>query len=151
VGDLYRLTRDNIKDGFLEYMPQKTKKCQAKVVRVPLHEKALKILERYESGTDRLLPFKPIHQYNLGIRELLKHCGIDRMVTILDTHGYNTVQKPLYEVATSHTARKTFIGNLYKQVPDPNLIASMSGHVEGSRAFNRYRTIDDEMKRNLWI
>ena len=149
VGDLYRMTRDNIKDGFLEYMPQKTKKCQAKTVRVPLHPKALKILERYESSTGKLLPFKPIHQYNLGIRELLKHCGIDRMVTILDTHGYNTVQKPLYEVATSHTARKTFVGNLYRQVPDPNLIASMSGHVEGSRAFNRYRTIDDEMKRKL--
>lgn len=110
---------------------------------------ALKILERYESSTDKLLPFKPIHQYNLGIRELLKHCGIDRIVTILDTHCYNTVQKPLYEVATSHTARKTFVGNLYRQVPDPNLIASMSGHVEGSRAFNRYRTIDDEMKRKL--
>ena len=149
VGDLYRLTRDNIKDGFLEYMPQKTKKCQAKTVRVPLHEKALKILERYDAGADRLFPFRQIHTYNLGIRELLKRCGIDRMVTILDTHGYNTVQKPLYEVATSHTARKTFVGNLYRQVPDPNLIASMSGHVEGSRAFNRYRTIDDDMKRRL--
>lgn len=149
VGDLYRLTRDNIKDGFLEYMPQKTKKCQAKTVRVPLHEKALKILERYDAGADRLFPFRQIHTYNLGIRELLKRCGIDRMVTILDTHGYNTVQKPLYEVATSHTARKTFVGNLYRQVPDPNLIASMSGHVEGSRAFSRYRTIDDDMKRRL--
>jgi len=149
VGDLYRLTRDNIKDGFLEYMPQKTKKCQAKTVRVPLHEKAMKILERYDKNTDKLLPFKTVHTYNLGIRELLKHCGIDRMVTILDTHGYNTVQKPLYEVASSHTARKTFVGNLYKQVPDPNLIASLSGHVEGSRAFNRYRTIDDDMKRKL--
>ena len=149
VGDLYRLTRDNVKDGFLEYMPQKTKKCQAKIVRVPLHEKALKILERHDANADRLFPFKPIHQYNLGIRELLKHCGLDRMVTILDTHGYNTVQRPLYEVASSHTARKTFVGNLYKQVPDPNLIASMSGHVEGSRAFNRYRTIDDDMKRRL--
>ena len=149
VGDLYRLTRDNIKDGFLEYMPQKTKKCQAKTVRVPLHEKALKILEHYDKNADRLLPFKTVHTYNLSIRELLKHCGIDRMVTILDTHGYNTVQRPLYEVASSHTARKTFVGNLYKQVPDPNLIASLSGHVEGSRAFNRYRTIDDDMKRRL--
>ena len=149
VGDLYRLTRDNIKDGFLEYMPQKTKKCQAKTVRVPLHEKALKILEHYDKNADRLLPFKTVHTYNLSIRELLKHCGIDRMVTILDTHGYNTVQRPLYEVASSHTARKTFVGNLYKEVPDPNLIASMSGHVEGSRAFNRYRTIDDGMKRKL--
>ena len=83
------------------------------------------------------------------LRRNLKRCGIDRTVTILDTHGYNTVQKPLYEVATSHTARKTFVGNLYRQVPDPNLIASMSGHVEGSRAFSRYRTIDDDMKRRL--
>lgn len=149
VGDLYRLTRENIKDGFLEYMPQKTKKCEAKTIRVPLHEKALKILERYDANNGKLLPFKPIHTYNLGIRELLKHCGIDRMVTILDTHGYNTVQKPLYEVASSHTARKTFVGNLYKQVPDPNLIASMSGHVEGSRAFSRYRSIDEDMKRKI--
>lgn len=150
VGDLYRLTRENVKDGFVEYMPQKTKKCEAKTVRVPLHEKAIRILSKYESyDSDRLLPFKPIYIYNNGIRELLKHCRIDRMVTVLDTHGYKTVQKPLYEVASSHTARKTFVGNLYKQVPDPNLIASMSGHVEGSRAFARYRNIDDDMKRKL--
>ena len=174
VGDLYRLTWDNIKDGFVEYMPQKTKKCQAKTVRVPLHEKAQKIIEKYKNvdytkmpgipkargrkssksskssiPENRLLPFRPIAQYNDGIRELLKHCGINRMVTVLDTHGYETVQKPLYDVATSHTARKTFVGNLYKQVPDPNLIASMSGHVEGSRAFKRYRNIDDDMKRKL--
>lgn len=149
VGDLYRLTWRNIKDGFVEYMPQKTKKCQAKTVRVPLHEKAMAILDRYSGHSPHILPFKNIATYNKGIRELLKHCGIDRMVTVLDTHGYKAVQRPLYEVATSHTARKTFVGNLYKRVPDPNLIASMSGHVEGSRAFKRYRNIDDEMKRRL--
>jgi integrase len=149
VSDLYKLTPDNVIDGFIEYVPQKTKKCQAKTVRVPLHEKAARILKRYNCPDSKLLPFMNIAIYNKGIRELLKHCGIDRMVTILDTHGYKTVQKPLYEVATSHTARKTFVGNLYKQVPDPNLIASMSGHVEGSRAFKRYRTIDDDMKRKL--
>lgn len=149
VGDLYRLTTDNIKDGFIEYMPQKTKKCQAKTVRVPLHEKTAAILTRHKDCALKLLPFMAIGKYNQGIKDLLKHCGIGRMVTVLDTHGYATVQKPLYEVATSHTARKTFVGNLYKRVPDPNLIASMSGHVEGSRAFVRYRTIDDDMKRKL--
>ena len=152
VGDLYKLTHENIKDGFVEYMPQKTKKCHAKTVRVPLHEKAKAIIARYHDDVNckgKLLPFKNIAVYNNGIRQLLRHCGIDRMVTILDTHGYETVQRPLYEVATSHTARKTFVGNLYRQVPDPNLIASMSGHVEGSRAFKRYRNIDDDMKRRL--
>ena len=148
-GDLVRLTKENVKDGFIEYVPQKTKKCEAKTVRVPLHEKALSIVSRYAPNAPKLLPFRNIITYNKGIKELLRHCGINRTVTILDTHGYKTVQKPLYEVATSHTARKTFIGNLYKQVPDPNLIASMSGHVEGSRAFRRYRSIDDDMKRKL--
>jgi hypothetical protein len=46
-------------------------------------------------------------------------------------------------------ARRTFVGNLYKQVKDPSLIGSMSGHVDGSRAFARYRTIDDDMKIEL--
>lgn len=52
-------------------------------------------------------------------------------------------------MASSHMARRTFIGNLYKQVKDPNLIAQLSGHVEGSAAFARYRDIDEEMKVDL--
>jgi integrase len=59
------------------------------------------------------------------------------------------VKKPLNEIASSHMARRTFIGNMYKKVKDPDLIGSMSGHVEGSKAFARYRTIDDDMKREL--
>ena len=46
-------------------------------------------------------------------------------------------------------ARRTFIGNLYKKVHDPNIVASLSGHVEGSRAFSRYREIDKEIKTNV--
>ena len=45
-------------------------------------------------------------------------------------------------------ARRTFVGNLYKQVLDPNIVASMSGHAEGSSAFSRYREIDREIKAN---
>lgn len=46
-------------------------------------------------------------------------------------------------------ARRTFIGNLYKKVKDPNIIASMSGHIEGSKAFARYRYIDDDIKQSV--
>lgn len=46
-------------------------------------------------------------------------------------------------------ARRTFIGNLYKQVQDPNLIGKMSGHVEGSTAFTRYRRIEDDTLRDI--
>jgi len=46
-------------------------------------------------------------------------------------------------------ARRTFIGNIYKKVKDPNLVGALSGHKEGSKAFNRYREIDEEMKKEL--
>lgn len=46
-------------------------------------------------------------------------------------------------------ARRTFIGNLYKEVKDPNLIGSMTGHVEGSRSFARYRDITDDTKKEV--
>jgi hypothetical protein len=61
-----------------------------------------------------------------------QYIGIDRMVMTIDPKTRKEVMRPLYEAATTHTARKTFIGNLHKQVKDPNLIASMSGHTEGS-------------------
>ena len=55
----------------------------------------------------------------------------------------------LNEIASSHMARRTFIGNIYKLVKDPNLVSALTGHVEGSRAFTRYRTIDIDMKKDL--
>ena len=57
--------------------------------------------------------------------------------------------RPINEIASSHLARRTFVGNAYKQVADPNVVGKMSGHVEGSRAFRLYRSIDDDMKRKL--
>lgn len=58
-------------------------------------------------------------------------------------------KRPINEIASSHLARRTFVGNLYKKVKDPNLIGKLSGHKEGSKAFARYRTIDKEMKQDL--
>lgn len=37
----------------------------------------------------------------------------------------------------------------YKLVADPNLIGKMSDHVEGSKAFARYRDIDDETLKDV--
>ena len=67
--------------------------------------------------------------------------------------GFSTTgaeeKRPLNEIASSHLARRTFIGNLYKKVKDPNLVGSLSGHKEGSKAFARYRDIDEDMKKEL--
>ena len=39
--------------------------------------------------------------------------------------------------------------NMWGKVKDPALVASLTGHVEGSQAFSRYRDIDENIKLEL--
>lgn len=150
--DLVRITVDNIIDGCIEYIPSKTREKNGRTVRVPLNAKAKFLLDRFVNRarkTKTLIPHNSLGKYNTAIRSLLEVASINRMVSILDPKTHDEVIKPINEIASSHMARRTFVGNMYKKVKDPNLIASMSGHVDGSRAFARYRAIDDEMKQEL--
>jgi len=149
MGDIGRFTKANIINGALEYIPHKTAESSGRLVRVPLNQKAREILDRYRWRTTTLLPYFEDFEYNKGIKKLCTMAGITRIVSVLDPKTRTEVKKPLNEIASSHMARRTFIGNMYKKVKDPDLIGSMSGHVEGSKAFARYRTIDDDMKREL--
>ena len=119
-------------------------------VRVPLSPTALEIQYRYKDQPDgRLLPFIYEHDYNRDITKMIKLAGIDRVVTTLNTITREEEKHPIWEVASSHMARCVLVGNLYKEVKDPNLIAKISGHVENSRAFSRYRDIDEEMAKEV--
>lgn len=150
VGDLYKLTRDNLINGAVEYIPRKTKDGHPVTVRVPLNSIAREILNRYADYTgSSLFPLMAEQQYNKAIKRIFLAAGLKRKVTILNPLTREGEQRPIWEVASSHLARRTFVGNLYKRVKDPNLVGALSGHKEGSRAFARYRDIDDEMKNEL--
>lgn len=148
IGDLYSLTRDNIVNGAVQYIAAKTKDERPMVVRVPLTETAKNIIDRYYNNNSKtLLPLIPQQKYNEAIKAILFHAKMNRIVTILNPKTRMPEQKPIWQLASSHMARRTFIGNLYKKVRDQELIAPMSGHVEGSKAFFRYRTIDEDINQ----
>ena len=84
-----------------------------------------------------------------NIKTILEKAGITYLVTKLASVTRTESKVPINEMASSHKARRTFIGNIYKLVKDPNLVSALTGHVEGSRAFTRYRTIDIDMKKDL--
>lgn len=150
VGDLMKMTKANVINGAIEYVPRKTKEGRPYTVRVPLSPTALEILNRYKDQPDgRLLPFICEQDYNRDIKKMIKLAGIDRVVTTLNTITREEEKHPIWEVASSHMARRVLVGNLYKEVKDPNLIAKISGHVENSRAFSRYRDIDEEMAKEV--
>lgn len=151
VSDLYALTYDNIdSNGVLMYTPQKTEKENPRMASVPLVKTALDLIEKYydpKRGT--LFPFISQQKYNVYIKKAFKLANIDRKVAVLNPKTRKNELRPLYEVATSHMARRTFVGIAYQHVKDPNIIAAMTGHAEGSKAFNRYREIDMKVKREV--
>lgn len=150
VSDLLRLTPDNIINGAVEYIANKTKQERPEVIRVPLHPRAVALLEKYTCHTNgKLFPFISPQRYNDAIKRIFTVVGITRTVTILNPATGQEEQRPLNEIASSHIARRTFVGNLYRKVKDPNLVGKLSGHKEGSKAFTRYRDIDEDMKRDL--
>lgn len=147
IGDLYKLNKDSISNGYVHYIQEKTKGGNPRTIRVPLMPIGQEILHKYRDiEGDRLFPFMSQQKYNVYIKKIFRAVGIKRMVTRLNPTTNMDERLPICEVASSHMARRTFIGNLYKYNPDQKLVSSVTGHKENSSAFNRYASVDDEMK-----
>ena len=151
VSDLLNFTHRNVTNNAIEYIARKTKEERPVTVRVPLNTMAKEILERYTTDDmdAPLLPFISAQKYNDAIKRAFKVAGLTRSVTRLNPQTREPEQVPLHEVASSHMARKIFIGNIFKKVKDQSLVSELTGHAPNSKAFSRYRNIDDDMKRDM--
>ncbi len=147
VGDLCKLTKANVQNNAITYIPRKTKDGKPVVVSVPLHPKAVEILNRYDLPDGRLLPFITDQRYNINLKNLFREVGINRIVTRLNPNTGKEEQVKICDIVSSHMARRAFVGNLYGKV-DSGIISSMSGHVAGSKAFTRYYDVSKELQQD---
>lgn len=67
--------------------------------------------------------------YNRKLKVLFEAAGLDRIIVKYDKVRKTDVQKPLYSLATSHTARKTAISRLYNAGCPLDMINDICGHV----------------------
>ena len=150
VSDLRNLTQANVINGEVHYIARKTKAGHPLTIKVPLNQTALTILERY-ADPDRkaLLPFISDQKYNDAIKEIFKLAGVTRNVVVRNSLTGEQEIRPINEIASSHMARRTFVGNIYKKFKDQSLVSELSGHAPNSAAFARYREVDQEMKREM--
>ena len=146
VGDLVKLKKTNIINGCIEYVAAKTKDEQPRTARVPLSEKAKTILSKYDFENGDLLPYITDQKYNVYLKELfkLKNVNLIRIVTIVDPKTRASKPKSIADLASSHMARRVFVGSLHHLGVKNEIIASMSGHTANSKAFSRYYSINDE-------
>ncbi len=143
VGDFCTLRKSNIIDGFIHYIPGKTKNENTTVCKVPLSDKAWSIINKYNLPGGELVPYISDQRYNEYLKQLFEKVELNRPVVRLNPQTKENEIVPLHTIATSHMARRTFVGLLHKTVKN-EVIASMSGHVANSRAFHRYYKVDDE-------
>lgn len=145
VGDYVKLKKANIINNSIEYIPRKTKDDNPVVVRVPLSSKAKEIISRYDMPDGSLMPFIVKSKYDEYLKEVFRLAELDRIVTRLNPLTRQEEQVTLSSLASSHMARRTFVGTLHSKVKD-SVISSMTGHSKNSRAFSRYYDIDEETK-----
>jgi integrase len=147
VGDMIRLSKRNIINGELNYIPSKTEGENQESLKIPLTSRALAIIKKYEGKSKLLLPFITDQKYNVNIKDLFAKAEINREVVRLNpnTGIEETVQ--ISAIASSHMARRTFIGTLHSAGTKNEIIKSMSGHKEKSVAFARYYKVTDLQKK----
>lgn len=149
VSDLVGLAPENVNGDFLEYIADKTK-ANPRVIKVPLAAQAKELINKYADGERKtLFPVISPQKYNDALKEAAKIAGLNRHIPTINSLTGEKEFHRLCDIISSHCARRTFVGILYKKTKDVNVIAAMSGHAENSRAFARYRAIDDDDKREL--
>ena len=143
-GDLMRLKHSNVVNGCIQYIAAKTKDDRPRVARVPLSEKAKTILSKYNLPDGRLLPIYSLTQFNRDLKKVFRFVELTQIVTVRDKKTHIDKQVTMADIASSHMARRVFIGGLHKKNVKNEVIASMSGHVANSRSFARYYDVDQE-------
>lgn len=149
VSDLHTLTKANIVGDNIVYIAHKTVRSNPVTISVPLHPIAKEIIRKYYGMQKTLVVIDNHKTYDARVRKAIKAAGLDVMLTIRDRHSGQPKQVMLSEVASSHMARRTFIGCLYEAGFRESDICSMSGHKEGSISIQRYRKVSDERKRKM--
>lgn len=150
VSDLRALTNANIVNNEIHYIAHKTKDGNPQTIKVPINKTAKAIIARYaDSRRKSLLPFISDQKYNDAIKEAFKLAGLTRNVVVRNPLTGEQEIHPLNEVASSHMARRTLTGNLFKIFKDQSLVSSITGHAPNTSAFARYRDIDEDMRREM--
>jgi len=126
--DLVNLTKDNFQDGFIKFRSKKT----GQLVVVPIHKTVKAIIEKYKDKTETSLPK---FYSNVKMNTYIKTIGemipaFDVEVTRRFTKGGTYVEetKKKYELIKTHTARRSFSTNAYKQGINSRVIMSATGH-----------------------
>ena len=110
-------------------------------VKVPLLDAAQRIINKHNGSLPEAINEQKM---NATIKKVLELAGITRMVETPSTSmtASKALRKPIYELVTLHTARRTFATNMHSlEVLSVNELMSLTGH-ESESTLKTYLNID---------
>ena len=119
--DYIRFSSKNIHDGQLHYVSIKT---HTKTT-VPLSPYVQKIIRENEENGYNDAEFSDVY-FNRMIKRICEKAGINREVSVYMRGKFQTGEK--WQFVASHTARRSFATNLFKQGIDILTISKLCGH-----------------------
>lgn len=125
----------------LTYVPSKTRESSAVVVNVPLNNLAREIILKYKDKSEFLIPHFSENYYRKKLKELFSLIGLDRIVAVYDKQRQEINHVELWTTANSNLSRRSLISFLYNNKCAPEMVNSLSGHVNNS-VISRYLNYD---------
>lgn len=136
--DLQQISPEKIKGDFIRLKQHKT----GGKVTIPVNPIVRAILNKYNGQLPKTISNQ---KYNKYLKEAAKLAGLDSIfIKTVSINGMKVEKKhPKYELISSHTARRSFCTNAYKDNIPTLSIMAISGHKTES-AFLKYIKVDGE-------
>lgn len=144
--DVAKLRRADITDTAINVVTQKT----TDPLTIELNDYTREILSRYpnQKPNELALPVICNQKYNYHLKEVGRIAGLDSLVKSVYYIGTerHEVNKPKWELLTTHCARRTFVVNALFLGIAPSTIMKWTGH-SSYEAMKPYVEIVDELKK----
>jgi molybdopterin converting factor small subunit len=126
--DWAKVTPQNIRNGFIEFVQQKNSTVKKTTVNLPLHSVVREIFEKYEGKLPPPISNQKTNDYLKEVAKLAP--SLHTIETTTSTKGGRqvTLSKSKFELVSTHTARRSFATNSYL-IGIPSLtIMAITGH-----------------------
>ena len=136
--DLKQLTPDRMKSDFIKLKQHKT----GEPVVIPIHYTVKEIHKKYNGKLPEPISNQKFNDY---LKEAAKIAGINSIfIKTSSEKGFRIEKKyPKHELISSHTARRSFCTNAYKDGIQTLSIMAISGH-KTEKAFLKYIKVEPE-------
>lgn len=141
--DVIKIRKSHIRNNTLFLNSTKTRQK----LQIPLNINSLEILSECNFDTSSISISN--QKYNEYIKELCKLVNINQSIMKITYRGNKEVQESLekHEIMTSHHGRRFFITQNLINGVRPEVIMSMTGHVD-FRSFKKYVAVTDQTRVN---